>query len=57
MKTEIKYISKELERLQSKVIYHTWHFNFTAVFFFMKDEKFSLYCSHIYTEKITDEVF
>lgn len=56
MKTEIKYISKELERLQSKAIYHTWHFNFTAVFF-MKDEKFSLYCSHIYTEKITVEGF
>ena len=27
MKTEIKYISKELAGLWRKVIYHTWHFN------------------------------
>jgi len=41
MKTEIKYISKEFAGLQRKVIYHTWHFNFSAVF--LQRVEFSAY--------------
>jgi hypothetical protein len=56
MKTEIKYISTELARMRSKVIYHTWHFQFQSCIF-AKDRIFRLLSSNIYTEKIYIHIY
>jgi len=41
MRTKIKYISQEFAGLQRKVIYHTWHSNFSAIF--LQRMEFSAY--------------